>query len=587
MASLADVFRIEGTNFIVQPRDKPRLLLDSVVLGIIGGLSAQVFAWMLRLSQRIFLVWLAGYRPPGLPEEGGVLREVIGPHGLWLVPVATTLGGLLSGAIVYGLAPEAEGHGTDTVVKALHWTGGTIRARVAPVKMLASAITIGSGGSAGREGPTALIAAGFGSIYGTLLRRPDQERRLLVLMGMAAGLSAIFRSPIGTAIFAVEVLYGGMDFEAEALIYCMLAAIVAYAVNGWFVGWQSLFQIPSHLYATGLVDYGWYIALGAASGVLAAILPEMFYRLRDVFAALRVPVWIKPGIGGLLVGILALQLPQILGGGYGWIQEAIDGRLALHLLIILVVAKMVALSLTVASGGSGGVFAPSLFVGSMLGGVFSKLSHHPPAGFVLVGMAAVFGGAARVPIATLLMVAEMTGGYQLLVPAGLAVMLSFVIQIKLSSLCKYGSLYEAQVAGRTDSPAHHAEHVQIALRLLEEGRIALPPQITHLHLAALLQSGLALDLPDGSQLLIGALRPESPWVGKSLQARDLSGPIMDSKIVAVLRGKSVILARPATILQPGDRLVLVASQKAQAELLRHLGPPFASALQPSAPDQSQ
>ena len=112
----------------MQPRDKPRLLLDSVVLGIIGGLSAQVFAWMLRLSQRIFLVWLAGYHPPGLPEEGGVLREVIGPHGLWLVPVATTLGGLLSGAIVYGLAPEAEGHGTDTVVKALHWTGGTIRA---------------------------------------------------------------------------------------------------------------------------------------------------------------------------------------------------------------------------------------------------------------------------------------------------------------------------------------------------------------------------------------------------------------------------------------------------------------------------
>jgi Trk K+ transport system NAD-binding subunit len=166
-------------------------------------------------------------------------------------------------------------------------------------------------------------------------------------------------------------------------------------------------------------------------------------------------------------------------------------------------------------------------------------------------------------------------------------MLSFVIQIKLSSFFKYGSLYEAQVAGRADSPAHHAEHVQIALRLLEEGRIALPPQITHLHLAALLQSGLALDLPDGSQLLIGVLRPESPWVGKSLQARDLSGPIMDSKIVAVLRGKSVILARPATILQPGDRLVLVASQKAQAELLRHLGPPFASALQPSTTDQSQ
>ena len=238
------------------------------------------------------------------------------------------MGGLLSGALVYGLAPETEGHGTDTVVKALHWTGGAIRARVAPVKMLASAITIGSGGSAGREGPTALIAAGFGSVYAKLLHRSEYERRLVVLMGMAAGLSAIFRSPIGTAIFAVEVLYGGMDFEAGALIYCMLAAIVAYAVNGWFVGWQSLFQVPSHLYAAGLADYGWYVALGGASGILASILPEVFYRFRDVFAALPIPAWTKPGIGGLLLGVMALRLPQVLGGGYGWIQEAIDGRLS-------------------------------------------------------------------------------------------------------------------------------------------------------------------------------------------------------------------------------------------------------------------
>ena len=147
----------------MQSGDKPRLLLDSALLGIIGGLSAQLFMWMLRLSQHFFLTWIAGYRPPGLPEEGGVLQELIGPHGLWLVPVATTLGGLISGALVYGLAPETEGHGTDTVVKAVHWTGSVLRARVAPVKMVASAITIGSGGSAGREGPTALIAAGFGS----------------------------------------------------------------------------------------------------------------------------------------------------------------------------------------------------------------------------------------------------------------------------------------------------------------------------------------------------------------------------------------------------------------------------------------
>ena len=431
----------------MQSGDKPRLLFDSVLLGIVGGLGAQILMWMLRLSGHLFLVWFAGYRPPGLPEEGGVLREVIGPHGLWLVPIATTLGGLISGALVYGLAPETEGHGTDTVVKAVHYTGSVLRARVAPVKMLASAITIGSGGSAGREGPIALIAAGFGSVYASLLHRPEKERRLLVLMGMAAGLSAIFRSPIGTAIFAVEVLYGGMDFEADALIYCMLAAIVAYAVNGWFVGWRSLFQVPARVPATGLADYGWYVALGAASGVVATILPEVFYRMRDAFVALRVPAWIKPAVGGLGLGLLALRLPQVLGGGYGWIQEAIDGRLALHLLLVLLVAKMVAMSLTVSSGGSGGVFAPSLYVGAMLGGASQDFSPRfggagdrgDGCGFRRRGasphcdLANGCGDDRRLPAS---------------VPAGLAVMLSYLIQVNLSSFFQVWELVRSPGGGK-------------------------------------------------------------------------------------------------------------------------------------------
>ncbi len=550
--------------------DRPRLLLDSLLLGVIGGLAAQLFMWMLRLSQHFFLFWLAGYHPPGLPQEGGVLREIVGPHGLWLIPLVTTLGGLISGALVYGLAPETEGHGTDTVVKAVHWTGSVLRARVAPVKMLASAITIGSGGSAGREGPTALIAAGFGSVYASILKRPERERRLLVLMGMAAGLSAIFRSPIGTAIFAVEVLYGGMDFESDALIYCMLSAIVAYAVNGWFVGWQPLFQVPPDLHAAGFSDYAWYAVLGAASGIVGTILPELFYRVRDVFASLRIPPWTKPAIGGLGLGLIALRLPQVLGGGYGWIQEAINGQLALRLLLFLLVAKMVALSLTVSSGGSGGVFAPSLFVGGMLGGVLAGLFHQPPAGFVIVGMAAVFGAAGRVPIATMLMVAEMTGGYQLLVPAGLAVMLSFLIQINLSSFFKYGSLYEAQVAGRADSPAHRSEIVQVALRVIDMGKVSLPAEITHLHLAALLQSGLGVDLPDGSQLVVGAIRPESPWVGKQAASIALVGALGKIEIVAVLRGTSVMLAEAKAVLLPGDRLLVIARPDALPELGKHI-----------------
>jgi CIC family chloride channel protein len=555
--------------------DKPRLLLDAVVLGVVGGLSAQAFLGMLRFSTHLFLGLLAGYVAPGLAAEGHTLHETIGPMGLWLIPLVTTLGGLLSGILVYTWAPEAEGHGTDTAVKAVHWTGGLIRARVAPIKMVASAITIGSGGSAGREGPTALIAAGFGSLYATLQHRPDRERRLIVLMGMAAGLSAIFRSPIGTALFAVEVLYGGIEFEAEALLYCLLAAIVAYAINGIFAGWAALFVVPRDVRFTGLRDFGWYIALGVASGLAGTILPELFYRMRDFFLVLRIPAWVKPAIGGLLVGCMALELPQVLGGGYGWIQEAIDGRLALHLMVLLLVAKMLAMSLTVSSGGSGGVFAPSLYVGAMLGGIFAALTHSNPAGMVIIGMGAVFGAAARVPIATLLMVAEMTGGYQLLVPAGLAVTLSFLVQLRLSRYLKYDSLYEGQVVGRIDSPAHRAEHIQIALQLINKGA-ALPADLSHLQLAVLLQSGVALDMPDGSRLTAGALRPESRWVGKSVENAGINKEIPEAKITAILRGTSVVYPRPQTVLQPGDRLLIIAPQSAQEQLAKHLASPSAA-----------
>jgi CIC family chloride channel protein len=438
--------------------------------------------------------------------------------------------------------------------------------------MVASAITIGSGGSAGREGPTALITAGFASTYSNLLHRTDRERRLLVLAGMAAGLSAIFRSPIGTAIFAVEVLYSGIEFESEGLLYCLLAAIVAYAVNGAFVGFQPLFQVPAQFPPTRLINYGWYTILGLASGIMATVLPEFFYRLRDAFHAIPVPPWIKPGIGGLLVGLMALKLPQVLAGGYGWLQLAIDGKLALSLLLILLFAKLLALSLTVSSGGSGGVFAPSLFVGAMLGGVFAAVSHHPPAGMVIIGMAAVFAGAARVPIATLLMVAEMTGGYQLLVPAGLAVLLSYLVQYNLSRFFKYPSLYEAQVVARADSPAHQAEQVQIAMRLLDHGGIAWPGEVTHLHLASLLQAGLSLDLPDGSQLTAGVLKPESPWTGKQVQSRPAGDLLDHSRLIAILRGNSVLLPRPDVVLQSADRIVLLTQNASPDDLSTLLSP---------------
>jgi CIC family chloride channel protein len=537
-----------------------RLILDTIILGIVGALSAQLFMLMLRACQRFFLQGIGGYIAPGLPSEGGTLVEIVGPHWLWLIPVATTLGGLLSGFLVYRYAPEAEGHGTDTAVKAYHMLGGALRSRVPLIKMVASAITIGSGGAAGREGPTALISAGFGSIYATLTHRSEDDRRLLLLIGMAAGLSAIFRSPIGTAIFAIEVLYSGMDFDVGALLYTMLGSIIAYALNGVFVGWKPLFSVPPNLGITNITDYLQYIALGIASGLFATVVPTIFYGGRDLFRKLPIPQIFQPAIGGLGVGLIALLLPQVLGGGYGWIQAAIDGNVAVNLLFFLVFAKMLAFTLTVSSGGSGGVFAPSLYVGAMLGGLLAAVFHIPAAAMVIVGMAAVFGGAARVPMATLLMVTEMTGGYSLLVPAALAVMLSYMIQITLSQHLRYYSLYEGQVGRRADSPAHHQEQVESAIQLINQRGLNLPKIESHLDLHLLLLSGIPIDLPDAKQLVLGGIRNKSIYVNKPLyevfpvERQDLVD------VLAIFRNRHTILPGHQVVLRNGDRLLMIVDQ---------------------------
>src|SRR5215471_1331697 len=243
-----------------------RLLFYSALIGVVGGLGAQLFVWILNIAERLLLVGIAGYRPP----EPGTLNPdaAAGPFGLWLIPLTTTLGGLLSGLLVYTFAPEAEGHGTDAAVEAFHFKGGKVRPIVPLIKVFSSAITIGSGGAAGREGPTAQISVGVGSMLADIVRLPDDDRRVLVLAGMAAGLAAIFRSPLGMAIFSVEILYSGMAFETEALIYTVVAAVVAYAVNGLFVGWSPIFLFPQAAQFNRPAELLGYAALGILAGVV-------------------------------------------------------------------------------------------------------------------------------------------------------------------------------------------------------------------------------------------------------------------------------------------------------------------------------
>lgn len=554
------------------PWQEYRLLLLSAVIGIVGGVGAQIFVWLLTWGQRLLLEGIAGYVPP----EPGVMNPVpvVGGSGLWLIPVATALGGLVSGFLVYTFAPEAEGHGTDAAVEAYHYKGGHIRPVVPLVKAIASAVTIGSGGAAGREGPTAQISVGVSSILGNFLGLPDEERRLLVLAGMAAGLAAIFRSPLGMAIFAVEILYAGMAFESEALIYTAVASVVAYAVNGLFVGWSPIFLFPQTLHFTHPGELVGYMILGVVAGLIGAIEPPVFYGVRDLFKRLRIPDHVKPAIGGLLMGLLALVVPQTLSTGYGWVQKAMTGDYIGWSLILLALAKIVAMSLTISSGGSGGVFGPNVYIGGMVGAwvAFAMDQLMPgvalnPSAFAVVGMAAVFAGTARVPIATLVMVAEMTGGYGLIVPSMLATTIAFVVQRTVGSRFHYSRLYESQVELRKDSPTHHKNLLQAAFEVLERGSTADLGGLNLPRLDVLLRHGSPIPIYEGqAELFAMEISAGSPLAGRTVA--EVFGRFPALVAVMVIRGPLVLVPRGTTPLQLGDRLLVASSDAESMDVLK-------------------
>ena len=540
----------------------PRLIILSVFLGVVGALGAQVFLWLLHLGEVWILNPISSYKYIDV-QQAHAMAHAPAHRWYWLIPVATTLGGLISGVLVYWLAPEAEGHGTDAAVKTFHRTGGRMRYRVPLIKTIASAITIGSGGSAGREGPTAQIAAGVGSITGGLLNLPDAERRYLVLIGMAAGLSAIFKSPLGTAFFAVEILYGTMAFEGPALIFTLIGAAVAYAITGLFNGWTPLFVLPHGVSFGAPIDLIWFVVLAAISGVVGAALPTVFYWTRDRFHELAIPPHFKPALGGLALGIIGLFAPALLGGGYGYIQFALQGGagIAVWMLLLLSLGKIIALSLTVASGGSGGVFAPSLFVGALLGATFAAVLHAVGitgvngTALAVVGMAALFAGAARVPIATLVMVAEMTGGYDLIMPTMLAVAVSYLVQFGLTRTFKYPSLYEAQVPTPASSPANAEIYNEIVSRFLRERRVQLDDEIFHRQLKETLAAGSGIPLAYGLQRLYTiSLDPGTPAAGKQVRQVAMPGLV----IVGILRGEKEIVPDAGTVLLVGDDLLVAA-----------------------------
>ncbi|MGC8542862.1 MAG: chloride channel protein [Vulcanisaeta sp.] len=437
-----------------------------IVIGIVAGLSALTFYFTLKLMEYVFMLKLVGYEIPEPLGEGGSLNYVFHAERVWFIPLSTMLGGLLSGLIVYTWAPEAEGHGTDAAINAFHRLQGRIRRRIPPIKLIASAITIGSGGSAGREGPTAQLSAGIGSIIADLFSLTPEDRRIAVAVGIGAGIGSIFKAPIGGAILAAEILYK-RDFETEVIFPALIASAVGYVIFSSVVGFTPIFG-----YYTGTFNplrLPLYAVLGVVDGLMAILYVKTFYSVHDVFKRWRVNNYVKPIVGGAVTGLIGLLAPEVLGTGYGWlnliefnrVNAFVSPIIALSPLIILAMLpflKIIATSFSIGSGGSGGVFAPGIVIGAFVGFDIWLVFHYlmpglapNPAPFVIISMLAFFGAAAKAPIAVMFMVIEMTGSYQLLPGAMIAVAIAYLASGDYT-------IYRAQVPTRRDSPAHAGEY---------------------------------------------------------------------------------------------------------------------------------
>lgn len=449
----------------------------SVLVGLCGGISAITLFVGLEYTTHYCQTITMGVEPAA-PSGEHVEFSSEPSHGpmAWAVILLPALGAFLGGVLVYRYAPEAEGHGMDAAISAFHHEDGVIRSRVPLIKGIASILTIGAGGSGGREGPIAQIGGGLGSKLADLCGMSKRERRIFMLAGIAAGIGAIFRAPLGGALAATEILYKE-DIESSAVIPCIVSSVTAYTVFRVFLEYAFGITSPT-IYAFPAMwldlpeDLFFYSAMAVGCTLAGKLYVYVFHSLRvNVFARIPLPKIFCPALGGLLVGLIGWftlnsKLPgHTVGSGHGFLQEVINLDLetmqqseALVFaggFLLLAVLRILVTSLTIGSGGSGGVFGPSLLIGGLAGAavgcLFKSLFGEfplPPAGaFVVLGMAGFFAGVANAPIGAVVMVSEMTGSYALLAP----LLLVCVINVLLN---RKSSLYESQVETRFDSPAH-------------------------------------------------------------------------------------------------------------------------------------
>ncbi|MCP3875869.1 MAG: chloride channel protein [Desulfobacteraceae bacterium] len=437
-----------------------------VLIGLIAGCGAILFHYLCGLGMHYFLDLLAGYRPDSPAGEHLLLPNTKTPFNRWILLILPAIGGMISGWLVYTFAPEAEGHGTDAAIDAYHHKGGLIRGRIPIIKTIASTITLTTGGSGGREGPIAQIGAGFGSFLASKFKLSERERRIMMAAGIGAGVGSIFRAPLAGALFAAEVLYRDPDFESEVIIPAGISSVVAYCIFCLVFGWGSLFDSPDFIFRNPL-ELGPYIILAGILVLTAILYIKVFYGVIDLFKKFKIPNHFKPAIGGLITGIIGFFLPFTLAFGYGMAQQAIYSQVAISTLIALAIGKIFTTSFSIGSGGSGGVFGPSVVIGGAMGGAVGKIFNElipsivtQPGSFVIVGMAGFFAAASNTPISTIIFISEMTNSYHLLLPSLLVCSICYL-------LCQKWTIFENQVKSRIDSPAHAGEFMMDILQTLK------------------------------------------------------------------------------------------------------------------------
>jgi CIC family chloride channel protein len=382
------------------------------VVGLGGGFGAIAFRHLIELFQ--FLVY----------GSQGNLLEIAQQTPWYLKLWVPALGGLVVGPLVYFLAKEAKGHGVPEVMEAVALRKGVIRKRVAFVKILASAICIGTGGSVGREGPIVQIGSAIGSAIGQIVRVSAERIRTLVGCGAAAGIAATFNAPIAGSMFALEIILG--DFGLATFSPIVISSVVATAISRHHLGNSPAITVPPYQLASAW-ELPLYVILGLFCAVVGVTFTRTLYKAEDLFSEVKMPEYLKGVVGGFIIGIMALLFPHVLGVGYPAIELALMGKLSLLFMLLLVLFKILATSVTIGSGGSGGIFAPSLFLGSMAGGFFGTIVHAflpgvtaNPGAYSTVGMGAVVSATTHGPLTAILILFEMTGNYRIILPLMIA-----------------------------------------------------------------------------------------------------------------------------------------------------------------------